>query len=66
MSRELSDYAELMPLAEWRDVVKAGFFNEYDGSGRWVKDGHRMTDKVFDDVFAKEPEGATHVEWFSK
>jgi len=66
MGRKVKRDADVYTLADWKDAVKLGHFNEYDGSGCWVKDGYHMTDDVFDDVFTTPPEGATHVAWFNK
>lgn len=57
---------DVYTLDEWKQNVKMGYFNEYDGSGCWLKDGEFMTKNVFDDVFTKPPEGATHVVWYNK
>lgn len=67
MSGPVSEDAFLMTIEEWRNSVKSGLFNEYDGSGEWVRDGQTMTDCIFDDVFNETPpEGATHVAWYNK
>lgn len=57
---------ELFTLADWKEAVEFGLFNEYDGSGCWLRDGKFMTDNIFDDVFKEPPEGATHVAWYNK
>lgn len=64
--RPIPDYADMFTLDDWRAAVRQGLFNEYDGSGCWVRDGKYMTKAVFDDVFGPTPDGATHVAWFNK
>lgn len=59
-NREIPSYADVMTLKEWKD--SAGFFNEYDGSGYWCKDGMESEDSVFDHL----KEDATHVAWYNK
>jgi hypothetical protein len=36
---DLSDYGDVMPLKEFIENVKNGCFIDYDGHGRYVKDG---------------------------
>lgn len=65
--RDIRDDDDVYTLADWRAAVRAGYFNEYDGSGCFAKDGKFIfPDRVFDDVFAEPPDGATHVVWFNK
>lgn len=59
--------SDIFTLDEWRGAVKAGHFNEYDGSGVFLDgDKHRLTTAVFDDVFGSIPYGAVYVQWFNK
>jgi hypothetical protein len=64
--RIIEDSDDVYTLAEWRSAVAAGAFNEYDGSGCWLKDTKFMTGRIFDDVFTTPPEGVTHVVWYNK
>lgn len=66
MSKKVGEIGDLFTVDEWKEAVKSGCFNSYDGSGSWVRDGQFMTDRIFDDVFGPAPEGATHVEWYNK
>ena len=36
---ELSDYGDLMSLEDWLECVNEGGFIDYDGHGRYVRDG---------------------------
>jgi hypothetical protein len=67
-NREVNpDECDLMTIEEWKNSVKLGHFNEYDGSGSFIKDGKFMSEeRLFDDVFGDIPEGATHVAWYNK
>jgi hypothetical protein len=66
MTRVVGTYGDLFTIADWQQHVRGGLFNEYDGSGSFVKDGTYMTTNLFDDVFGPIPDGATHVEWYNK
>jgi hypothetical protein len=66
MTRAVGDIGDLFTIEQWKHHVAVGLFNEFDGSGSFVKDGAYMTGFVFDDVFGPVPEGATHVEWYNK
>ncbi len=51
---------ELFTIDEWKETLKWGWINEYDGSAYWVKDGMESSDSVFD----TEQEDATHVVFY--
>lgn len=64
--QEVPDYGDLMTREEWLDMVKHGFFIDYDGMGSPVKDGKAMNGWVYPSQADKLPEDATHVVWFNK
>ena len=57
-----SDGFELFTIEEWMDCILMGFFNEYDGSAYWCKEGFYSRE---DSVFYSPALSATHVILFS-
>ena len=53
---------DIFTVKDWLEAVKDGCFNNFDGSGYWVKDGLRSQDEVFHTPVLD----ATHVVWFNK
>lgn len=60
---EVFDFADVMTAEEWNKAVEDGWFNNYDGSGYWVKDGKECMDA---EVFNSPQLDATHVAWYNK
>lgn len=66
-NRDLPDYGDLIPVAEFMDSCKRGFFIDYDGSGCPVKDGKMMSSvTVIPSKLGEIPEDATHIMWFNR
>lgn len=53
---------EIYSVKDWLDSVRDGCFNNFDGSGYWVKDGMKSRDEVFSTPVLD----ATHVVWYNK
>jgi hypothetical protein len=53
---------DIMTIKDWKKNVIAGYFNNDDGNGYWVKDGLACRDEVF----SSKPEDATHMVWYNK
>lgn len=52
---ELPTYGDVMPLSEFIECVKNGGFIDYDGFGRYVKDGKETNIDIYpSDVKAKK------------
>lgn len=66
MTRKVGKIGDLITIAEWREHVRRGWFNEFDGSGSFVRNGEYLTSMLYDNVFGPIPDGATHVEWYNK
>ena len=60
---EVFDFADVMTAEEWNEAVSQGCFNNYDGSGYWVKDGKECIEA---EVFHSPQLDATHVAWYNK
>ena len=44
---ELSDFGDLMSLEDWLECVRCGGFIDYDGHGRYVRDGKESNIEVY-------------------
>ncbi len=66
----LTDYGDLMTVADWLGGVRSLFFTDYDGHGYYATKDGRMKDRVVpSDIMRKgmtPPGWATHVEWFNR
>lgn len=65
---ELPDYADVIPIEEFKDLVSAGFLCSYDGHGRFAKEG-KESNMYVEISKIKEgyiPEWATHVAWYNR
>lgn len=61
----IPDYADVMPIAAWKEAVACGAFIPEDGSGYLCLDDKTMVLKS--NVWVKMlPPWATHVAWFNK
>lgn len=66
---ELSDYGDLMTIAEFMQAVETGCLIDYDGSGNLVKDGEESNQTIYPSnakATLYENQWATHVVWFNK
>ena len=76
MSREkyttpLPEYSDLFTVAEFKEAVRCGMFNEYDGSGfpaKRIDSARIMVSPRYIQLsrLFEIPEDATHVAWFNK
>jgi hypothetical protein len=67
-NKDIPDYADLIPVAEWLDAVAHAEFIDYDGHGHPVK-GDKMDGGIFihpSRVSHAIPEDATHIAWFNR
>lgn len=53
---------EIYSIKDWIEALKIGCFNNFSGSGYWVKDGMKSSDEVFSTPVLD----ATHVVWYNK
>jgi hypothetical protein len=44
---ELSDYGDVMSLEHWLECVNCGGFIDYDGHGRYVRDGKESNIEIY-------------------
>jgi hypothetical protein len=66
---ELSDYGDLMTIAEFMGAVVSGGLIDYDGNGVLVKDDQESNQFISPSnaqVILYENQWATHVMWFNK
>lgn len=66
-TEELPDYGDLIQVIEFIRSCKDGWFIDYDGHGRPVKDGkmakgHTVYPSKIDEI----PMDATHIMWFNR
>jgi hypothetical protein len=67
---EWDDGEDIFTLEEFKEAVKDGLFNNYDGSGVAAIVIHDVVEKFegYVDIYHLEdvPEGTTHIVWFNK
>lgn len=65
-----NDYpTELFTIEEFREAVKQGLFNDYDGVGYYTNSAESHSETPVDlSALARgeEVKGYTHIEWFNK
>lgn len=59
----IPDYADVIALADWLEIVKCGGCTPDDGSGSFAADG---LEDPSTDCFTEPPAWATHVAWYNK
>lgn len=57
---------DVYTIEEFRDAVAEGCFTEYDGWGRFVKDGKADANRFPPEALASMTTDATHVVWYNK
>lgn len=61
--KKVPDYADVMSLACWEEMVMCAVFTPDDGNGYWCAGETRQSDV---NCFSKKPEWATHVAWYNR
>jgi hypothetical protein len=64
--KEIPVYGDLMEASEWLDAVDNGFFTDYDGFAKPVKDNLMADTRIYPSNTSALPDDATHVVWFNR
>lgn len=68
LSKSMSNFGELMSTKDFKDSVKNGIFNDFDGFGHYVYEDEMIDEDsvVLPSKINEIPDDVTHVMWFNK